>query len=345
MKKAAVVGIYGVGSDFTTGQAVKCYEVINWLKKKYGKNDIDVVNTYKWNKTPLKLFVNLLNAFFRCNNVIIMPAQHGIKVFAPLIYYFNKVFQRKVHYVVIGGWLPEMLSEKPRMKKYIYSFDAVHVETKEMVSKLQNIGISQIYHMPNFRILPIMPIKRTQQWIEPLPVCTYSRVVKEKGILDAIEIVKEANRQSKKNLFYLDIYGKIDPEFKTEFEKSVSQNTNIINYCGVKNADDGPATLSNYFALLFPTYYEGEGFAGTILDAFVSQTPMIVNDWKYNKEIIRHGENGLIYPYRDIRVAAKYLYELYVNNKLYEEIQYECKNEAKRYSTDSILEEFNKTLI
>ena len=47
-----------------------------------------------------------------------------------------------------------------------------------------------------------------------LKVCTYSRVIKEKGILDAIEIVKSANQMLGENKFYLDIYGKISNEFK-----------------------------------------------------------------------------------------------------------------------------------
>ena len=344
MKKAAVVGVYGVGADFTTGQAVKCYEIINWLKEKYGQDEIEVVNTYKWKRNPLKLLVDLFNAFRGCKNVILMPAQHGIKVFAPLAYYFSKIFKRRIHYVVIGGWLAEMLTEQPRIKKYIYSFDAVHVETKEMVSKLHNIGIDKVYYMPNFRVLPSAPIMRIRKWSEPVQVCTYSRVVKEKGILDAVEIVKEANRRAGKKLFCLDVYGKVAPEFRMEFEQTVSQNIDIMRYCGIKNANEGPVTLSNYFALLFPTYYEGEGFAGTILDAFVGKTPVIANDWKYNKEIIKNGENGFIYPYRDINTAAEYLYELYLNFQLYEEIQHGCENEAKRYSTDSVLGEFDKTL-
>ena len=83
-KKVSVVGVYGVGADFTTGQAVKCYEIINWLKDKYGASQINVVNTYKWKKHPIKLFLNMILAFGESENIIIMPAQHGLKVFAPM---------------------------------------------------------------------------------------------------------------------------------------------------------------------------------------------------------------------------------------------------------------------
>lgn len=54
MKKVAIVGVYGEGTEFTTGQAVKCRVVIDWLKKKYGTDEVVVVNTYKWKKVPLR---------------------------------------------------------------------------------------------------------------------------------------------------------------------------------------------------------------------------------------------------------------------------------------------------
>lgn len=49
-KKIAVIGVYGQGPDFTTGQAVKCMELINWLKETYGTDQVQVVNTYQWKK-------------------------------------------------------------------------------------------------------------------------------------------------------------------------------------------------------------------------------------------------------------------------------------------------------
>ncbi len=60
LKKVAVVGVYGEGTEFTTGQAVKCKVVIDWLKKEYGTDEIIVVNTYKWNRNPIKMLYNTI---------------------------------------------------------------------------------------------------------------------------------------------------------------------------------------------------------------------------------------------------------------------------------------------
>ena len=43
MKKITVIGVYGEGSQFTTGQAVKSIELINWLVQTYSEDNINIV--------------------------------------------------------------------------------------------------------------------------------------------------------------------------------------------------------------------------------------------------------------------------------------------------------------
>lgn len=339
MKKFAVVGVYGQGEDFTTGQAVKCFELINWLIKKFGKDNISIVNTYKWKKNPVKLFSSLIKAFEECETVIIMPAQHGLKIFAPLCYYFKKKYKRKVQYIVIGGWLADTLKTNNRIRKYVASFDGVFAETNIMVQNLKNVGIEKSYFLPNTRLIP-ENIKRKNISSNLIKVCTYSRVTEDKGILDAIKIIKKANKLLNKDTFFLDIYGKVSPEFSDKFYFYIKENKKIVKYCGIKNSDEGVSTLTNYFCLLFPTFYEGEGFAGTILDGLAAGTPVIANDWKYNGEIINDGVTGFIYPYRNVQFAAEKLCTLYKDKELYKKIQIESQKLSKKYTPDCVYNRF-----
>lgn len=346
-KKAAIVGVFGEGPDFTTGQAVKCRELILGLRKKYGDSEIEPVNTYRWKKTPFRLLEKLIASFFQFNNIIIMPAQHGICVFAPIAFLMKKATKRSVHYVVIGGWLAETLKHKKWLRYCVKSFDALYVETKSMVQDLNALGLKQVFYMPNFRELPNSSDTLQEKNFSngSVPVCTYSRVVKEKGIEDAIQIVNTANQLIGKEKFHLDIYGPIAEAYRNEFAEVLLKNQDVAEYRGVKNAGQGVETLSKYFALLFPTYYEGEGFAGTLLDAFASGTPAIVNDWKYNREIVESGTNGFVYPYRDIVRAAQDLCKLYEDPHLYRQIQEGCRQSSRVYSTEHILEAFERRLI
>lgn len=342
-KHISIVGVYGQGENFTTGQAVKCFEVINWFKEKYGDEQIGIVNTYAWKKNPVKLFVSMIKAFRVSDNIILMPAQHGLKIFAPMAAILKKIFGKQVHYVVIGGWLANMLDQHKILRKCVLTFDGVYVETEKMVHDLRKLGVDKVLYMPNCRKY-VDKQHTVANKSKLIRVCTYSRVVKEKGIIDAIKIVQKANEFLGEKKFILDIYGKIALEFKNEFELIIAENENDVKYCGVKNSDQGAETLEQYFCLLFPTYYIGEGFAGTILDAFVARTPVIANDWKYNKDIIKNRENGFIYPFRNIEQAARDLCELYENENLYKYLQNGCYISALMYSTDAILGELDKKM-
>jgi len=338
-RRAAVIGAFGEGADFTTGQAVKCFELVRWLRGRYGEDSICTVNSFRWKRRPLRLFAAVVRAFASWERVILMPASHGIKVFGPMAFCLKKLFHRPVHYVVIGGWLADMLAGRPVLRRCVASFDGVYAETRTMVRALEDLGLKNVFCMPNFRKLEwTAPYKAPA--VPPLRVCTYSRVTREKGLEDAADIVRMANTQAGVVCFQLDIYGRIDGDYRAEFDRLLEKNRDFVRYCGVKSAGEGVKTLAPYFALLFPTYYEGEGMAGTVLDAFASGTPVIANDWKYIRELVSHGENGLIYPFRDREAAARELCLLYCDEALYRRLQAGCRHSARLYDTQAVLGRF-----
>ena len=91
-KHMSVVGVYGNGENFTTGQAVKCFELINWFKEKYGDNQVGVVNTYGRKKNNDKIMISMISAFYASDNIVLMPAQHGLKVFAPMAAILKRLY-------------------------------------------------------------------------------------------------------------------------------------------------------------------------------------------------------------------------------------------------------------
>lgn len=101
--------------------------------------------------------------------------------------------------------------------------------------------------------------------------------MREKEIGDAVKAVVEANQSLGHTVFSLNIYGQVDENQTEWFEALQKTFPDYICYGGLIQFDKSVETLKEYFALSFPTYYEGEGFAGTLIDAYSAGVSVIGN--------------------------------------------------------------------
>lgn len=340
MNKVGIVGNFG-SNNISNGQIVKTKIVSRELEKKYGEDEIVTVNTDLRKTHPFKLLVSCIKLVFQNENILILPAQNGLKVFARLFSILCKILRKQLHYCVIGGWLPDFISENTYMLKYLKRFNAIYVETKTMKKKLFNIGLNNVYYMPNFKVIDLVSEREMpNNFSIPYKLCTFSRVKKEKGIIDAINAVNNINKKYGKKIYTLDIYGTIEDEFKQELYCMLSKYDCSIKYKGLVKYDKSTKVLKNYFALIFPTYYEGEGFPGTVIDAFSSGVPVIATDWKYNREIISNGKTGYIYNIHDDKEIelTNVLKDIYLSPNKITELKLNCLQEAAKYDSSIVME-------
>lgn len=172
-----------------------------------------------------------------------------------------------------------------------------------MKGRLEKQGIENCEVMPNFKRLSIASIDISKQkFSEPYRFCIFSRVMREKGIEDAIDAIESINEEAGKEICSLDIYGRIDDGYVERFEKVLKQVTNAIQYKGMVPYDKSVDAIKDYYALLFPTYWKGEGFPGTIVDAFSAGLPVIATNWNCNGEIVSDRVNGILYPNEEIKI-------------------------------------------
>ncbi|MBR3742921.1 MAG: glycosyltransferase family 4 protein [Clostridia bacterium] len=340
MKKIGVIGVEGTGARFATGQAIKCRTLRKWFCDKFGEDQVLFGNIDSAKKHPIRVANNMLRVLKNCTNVVFMPGQN-IEIFAPVLHCFNKLYHRKILYIVTGGDLAEVIKRRPSLGKTIAHFAGVYVQSVKLRDELKQMGIPRAEYLPNCRgYTAAVPFDHYEK--EPFRVCTYSRVTKEKGILDAIEICKKANALIGHKAFVLEVYGKMYDAFEPEFNKALEENKGLVTYEGVRDSSETWNTLHSCFAILFPTYFECECFAGTALDAFSARIPIIANDWLYNSEVIRSGVDGFIYDFRNNDMAAETLKRLYDDRALYASIQQGCEESMFRFSTDHVMGEFVK---
>lgn len=341
--KVCIIGAFGFDTMPTGGQPVKTRNLYQLLSEKYGANEVAHIETYGWKKHPFKMIAAVRRAVKQSENVIMLPAHNGVKVFAPLLLRYAKGTSVKLFYDVIGGWLPQKTEADPKLAAQLRRFNGIWVETSSMKNALERQGFSNVSVVPNFKFITPLAAKELPPVEKPYRLCTFSRVMKEKGIEDAVEAVTLVNDDFGETVFTLDIYGPVDENQTEWFDKLQTAFPQYVHYRGCVNSDKSVDVLKAYYALLFPTFYDGEGFAGTLIDAFSSGVPVIASDWKYNPEIV-HGNVGIIYPTGNVESLADILKNIANNPKIIINKKLYCLKEAMRYSPAGVLDAIVKEL-
>lgn len=332
MKKVCVVGHFGFGENMLNGQTIKTKTVTTELEKQLGADQVMKIDTHGGAKALPKIIVQLISAFNNCQNIIIFPAHNGIKVFVPLCNAINTVFHRKLHYVVIGGWLSSFLKDKDRLRESVSRFTGVYVETSTMQNALKEIGITNTYLLKNFKDIKVLSESELKCKHErPYKICTFSRVMKEKGIEDIVNAVIDINTSNNEEVYQLDIYGQVDSEQGEWFDQLSRNFPPYISYKGLVQFDKSVEVLKDYFMLVFPTKFYTEGIPGTIIDAYAAGLPVLSAKWESFSDVIDDGVTGIGYRFDDYSMLVEQLNQIYIKPEIVENRRTFCINKANEY--------------
>lgn len=334
-RKIGIIGHFGGKENILDGQTIKTKILYEELSNATDWNIIKV-DTYYKKKNPIKLVFDSFKCLFSTKDIIVLLSGNGMRVYFPLLSLFAKKLHTNIYHDVIGGNLDVYVSKYPKYKKYLNSFKVNWVETLGLKEKLEKKEIQNCEVMPNFKRLTITN-KKVIEFQEPYCFCIFSRVMKEKGIEDAIDAIERINREVGKEVCRLDIYGRIDEQYEKHFEEILNQVTDSIQYKGVVSYDNSVETIEKYYALLFPTYWDGEGFPGTIVDAFSAGLPVIATDWNCNGEIVQNKINGIIYPNEEIKNLKEAINWLITHERQVIYMMDRCLETAKMYQPDQYI--------
>lgn len=342
MKRVSIVGHFGGSETFTDGQTVKTKTLYQELSKK--TKSIYIVDTFYKNKNPMKLIFQIFVSLLTSKNIIILLSGNGMKVFFPIYSFCAKYLKKNIYHDVIGGNLVGYIDNNPKFLTYLNHFKYNFVETNQMKDTLITKGVTNVLVIPNFRITEPISLKEVAQNRAVYEFCTFSRVTKEKGILDAIDAIEAFNAKHSNKKCTLDIYGSISSDFQDELTKKLSETSAAIQYKGEVPSSKATNVISKYYGLLFPTYWEGEGSAGTIIESFFAGVPVIATDWKHNSEMITHFQNGVIYPTEEISSLLDGVEWLVDNEKNMLSLKENCIATSRYYMPDIHIEKICQLL-
>lgn len=339
MKNVCIIGHFGFGKELLNGQTVKTKAVAQELETQFGSDQIIRMDTHGGLKALLRLPFQCLRGLGSCRNVVILPAQNGLRVIAPLLIVANMLFSRKLHYVVIGGWLPEFLKTKPFLAFVLRKMDGIYVETSVMKRTLESLGFRNTLMMPNYKkLVPLAEKELNLVHPATYRLCTFSRVMQEKGIEDAVWAVSRINEELGRSVYTLDIYGQVDPAQTEWFEGLRGTFPDEIRYCGAVSYEKSVEVLKDYFALLFPTKFWTEGIPGTIIDAYAAGIPVIASRWESFNDIIEEGKTGIGYPFGEIEGLKKVLLNLRDNPEQAISMKRNCLARVQQYLPEAVVD-------
>ncbi len=342
--KLCVVGHLGRGKELLNGQTVKTRNLVRGLEE-WGSISVDIVDTCGWKDRPLALLKELSRGMDRCDGVIMLPAHNGVRVFAPLLWAMKKRYRKPIYYDVIGGWLPKLLEENKQLARCLRAFDGIWVETATMQQKLQSQGFTNVTVVPNFKNLrPLTREELVFPQAEPYNLCTFSRVMPEKGIQAAVEAVEAVNSRLGRRVYALDIYGQVEPQAASWFEELQSHFSEAVAYRGCVDSGKSVEVLKGYFALLFPTRFYTEGIPGTILDAYAAGVPVVSSRWESYGDIIREDITGLGYPFGQEEALADLLEAIAKDPQLILQKKTACLEYAQEFTPQRVMEQLLQAL-
>jgi glycosyltransferase involved in cell wall biosynthesis len=331
-----VCGNFGDELSAPNGQTIKTRVLAKALQAAIGEELVDTLDTSRLHKRPMRFYAAARRKCTRASQVILLPGPRGVRVLLSLFLRWRGHSERDVRYVVIGGWLPELVAKSRRLRETCGKLDGIYVETRAMADTLRALGLRNVNVTPNFRSFDRHMERRYAPATSPLKLVFCARVFKEKGIEDAVAAVEQLNRRSGRPVVQLDVYGPIESGYRSRFRQLLN-GSNATTYKGVIDPADIYAALQPYDLMVFPTYYSDEGFPGTIIDAFIAGVPVLAADWRYNREFVEDGRTGALHVAKSPEHLADRLEDFTRAPERLAAMRMHCIDESRQYHVDVAL--------
>lgn len=332
--KFAVIGHFANGQNRNDGQTVKTHNIAELLEKTY-RCKVTRVDTYNYLRHPIHLLINTIQCLASSEYVFVLLSRNGRAILLPIIALFSKLTGSKIYHCLIGGKLADDVESYPWMVRMLNSLEVNWVETHLLVRRLQALGIQNAAYLPNFKFYkPVDMAQRVYSDKPPYKLCTFSRVIREKGILDAVAAVEALNRNRGFDYCKLDIYGPIDKSFEETFLKTV-RSAQSCSYGGSVPTELAVETLSHYDCLLFPTLWEAEGIPGTVIDALAAGLPVIAYKWTYYDEILEDGITGYSVAPGNIEELTSTIGLMLEHDQIMSKFGHQCICRSERFLSEN----------
>ena len=343
MKTIVFVGWVNQGKSPVDGETTKNQYIIAELEKHCR---LKVLDFYKKNRHPW-VFFQALWAFLKYPKATIILSTSAVNVYSFLSFLFQMRIKRDVIHWVVGGSFADNVRHHVFGKNCVEVFNYVRlnlVQCESMVRELKETGLTNVKFVSNFKIISHYPdlqsCHRKRDSYGKVRFVFLGRIMPEKGCDYILVAARMLNEKGLADKYMIDFYGKVDDSYKNAFMSGLNSFTNL-NYHGLLNlrARESYDLLATYHAMLFPSFWKGEGFAGVFIDAFIAGLPVLASNWSHNAECIVDGKTGMIYPTHDVEALSRVMEDCISGKVNLSLMADNARAEANKYEAGTVMSE------
>lgn len=296
------------------------------------------VTTINTSRIRTGKFSNLLHALWaliemtkfilKIDVVSFHTSKRGALLFGPLVWLVCRIFGKKWIFRGFGGNFDEYYKNLSNLTKFIFKVtvlqaDILLFETKSTVKYFKNIVNRPVLWYSNSRRFSRIDHEFHNNRSGAQRFVYVGHVTASKGINEIIEAGEMID-----DTIDIDIYGPLMEGMKEE-----NFHGKKTRYMGILQPEKVMETMKQYDALLFPTYYKGEGYPGVILEAYFAGLPVITTRWRAIPEIVDSSSGILIEP-KNSKQLAEAMQQLIQSGQQMQELRLGAISMARRFSSE-----------
>lgn len=215
-----------------------------------------------------------------------------------------------------------------RLSEYVLLHaDLYLAETQGLVVQATDRGLKNVHWFPNHRRFCVSDIDTP--WKKVKAICKKFVYVGHVREYKGMRILAEAAAQLPSGVT-VDVYG---PWFD-DLDRSIFDRCPNIRYAGVLKPEEVVETMRRYDAFVLPTHHEGEGYPGTILEAYNAGLPVVTTKWRALPEIVDDTVGILVEP-KNAEDLYRAMARLSEDNGLFQQYRANTRTKAQFFSSEN----------
>lgn len=317
------------------GESMKNHLFIERFREVFDK--VITVDVWAPKKHPWNVLKMVLIALTHPHTQIAMSV--SISTGDKILHWLQSLGCDNVYYWAVGGTMHLRMKDHHLDPNPYKQLKAIYVQSPRIVQGLKEFGITNVIHVNNSKRIDYIP-SISDRNNEKVRFVFLSRVHPDKGCAMIVNCVRRLNEQGYNSRFCVDFYGKIDEKY-SDFLPMIA-STNNVSYKGFLDLTcrQGYDTLAMYDMMLFPTYWDGEGFPGVVIDAYIAGIPIIASNWSCNEEVV-DGSTGVIIPHHNEDALYRAMKTAIDGGFNLKQLAGNCQKKAREYDNRCVLSEEN----